>query len=71
LLLSPAEAKGACEKGEVVTMRRKIARFALGVFALLALALGASYCSDSYSAPTQPPSNITPPPGATPTPIGY
>lgn len=64
------EAKDAREKGERI-MRMKLTRFVGGFVAMLFLALGASYCSDSYSAPTQPPSNITPPPGATPTPIGY
>ena len=52
-------------------MRPKLTRFIWGVLVLVSLALGASYCSDSYSAPTQPPSNVTPPPGATPTPVGY
>jgi hypothetical protein len=52
-------------------MRRRITQFLWGVAALVLIALGAPYCSDSYSAPTQPPSNVTPPPGATPTPIGY
>jgi hypothetical protein len=51
-------------------MRKKLTRFFGGLVAVF-LALGASYCSDGYSAPTQPPSNVTPPPGATPTPIGY